>query len=46
MKTFAGVEEVAGAVVFLAGPDSSAMTGSLVTVDGGVSSQVGIGKPL
>jgi 3-oxoacyl-[acyl-carrier protein] reductase len=46
MKTFAAVEEVAGAVVFLAGPDSSAMTGSLVTVDGGVSSQVGIGKPL
>jgi NAD(P)-dependent dehydrogenase (short-subunit alcohol dehydrogenase family) len=46
MKTFASVEEVAGAAVFLAGPDSSAMTGSLVTVDGGVSTQVGIGKPL
>jgi 3-oxoacyl-[acyl-carrier protein] reductase len=46
MKTFAGVDEVAGAVVFLAGPESSAMTGSLITVDGGVSSQVGIGKPL
>jgi 3-oxoacyl-[acyl-carrier protein] reductase len=46
MKTFASVEEVAGAAVFLAGPDSSAMTGSLITVDGGVSTQVGIGKPL
>lgn len=46
MKTFATVEEVAGAVLFLAGPDSSAMTGALVTVDGGVSTQVGIGKPL
>lgn len=46
MKTFAEVDEVAGAVLFLAGPDSSAMTGSLITVDGGVSSQVGIGKPL
>ena len=46
MKTFAEVDEVAGAVVFLAGPDASAMTGSLITVDGGVSSQVGIGKPL
>lgn len=46
MKTFATVEEVAGTTVFLAGPDSSAMTGALVTVDGGVSAQVGIGKPL
>jgi 3-oxoacyl-[acyl-carrier protein] reductase len=46
MKTFASVEEVASAAVFLATPDSSAMTGSLVTVDGGVSTQVGIGKPL
>jgi len=46
MKAFASVEEVASAAVFLAGPDSSAMTGSLVTVDGGVSTQVGIGKPL
>jgi NAD(P)-dependent dehydrogenase (short-subunit alcohol dehydrogenase family) len=46
MKSFAEVEEVASAVVFLAGPDSSAMTGSLVTVDGGVSTQVGVGRPL
>jgi 3-oxoacyl-[acyl-carrier protein] reductase len=46
MKTFADVKEVAAAAVFLAGPESSAMTGSLITVDGGVSTQVGIGKPL
>ena len=46
MKTFASVEEVAAAALFLAGPESSAMTGSLITVDGGVSTQVGVGKPL
>lgn len=46
MKAFAEVEEVASAVVFLAGPDSSAMTGSLIPVDGGVSTQVGVGRPL
>jgi 3-oxoacyl-[acyl-carrier protein] reductase len=46
MKTFASVDEVAAAAVFLAGPESSAMTGSLITVDGGVSTQVGVGKPL
>jgi NAD(P)-dependent dehydrogenase (short-subunit alcohol dehydrogenase family) len=46
LKTFATVEEVAHTAVFLAGPDSSHMTGALLTVDGGVSAQVGIGKPL
>jgi 3-oxoacyl-[acyl-carrier protein] reductase len=46
MKTFATVDEVARTAAFLAGPDSSAMTGALVTVDGGVSAQVGVGKPL
>jgi 3-oxoacyl-[acyl-carrier protein] reductase len=46
LKTFATVEEVASTAVFLAGPDSSHMTGALLTVDGGVSAQVGIGKPL
>lgn len=45
-KRFAEVEEVARTAVFLAGPDSSHMTGALLTVDGGVSAQVGIGKPL
>jgi len=46
MKTFATVQEVARTAVFLAGPDSSAMTGAMLTVDGGVSAQVGVGKPL
>ncbi|HEY7951524.1 MAG TPA: SDR family oxidoreductase, partial [Solirubrobacteraceae bacterium] len=46
MKRFATVQEVARTAVFLAGPDSSHMTGALLTVDGGVSAQVGIGKPL
>jgi 3-oxoacyl-[acyl-carrier protein] reductase len=46
LKTFATVDEVARTALFLAGPDSSAMTGSLLTVDGGVSAQVGVGKPL
>jgi 3-oxoacyl-[acyl-carrier protein] reductase len=46
MKRFATVAEVARTAVFLAGPDSSHMTGALLTVDGGVSAQVGIGKPL
>jgi 3-oxoacyl-[acyl-carrier protein] reductase len=45
-KRFATVTEVARTAVFLAGPDASHMTGSLLTVDGGVSAQVGIGKPL
>jgi 3-oxoacyl-[acyl-carrier protein] reductase len=46
MKQFGTVEEVAQAAVFLASPDSSHMTGSLIVVDGGVSAQVGVGKPL
>jgi 3-oxoacyl-[acyl-carrier protein] reductase len=46
LKTFATVEEVARTAVFLAGPDSNHMTGALLTVDGGVSAQVGVGKPL
>jgi 3-oxoacyl-[acyl-carrier protein] reductase len=46
LKEFATVEEVAQVAVFLAGPWSSHMTGALVTVDGGVSTQVGVGKPL
>lgn len=46
LKVFATPEEVARTAVFLAGPDASHMTGSLLTVDGGVSAQVGIGKPL
>ena len=46
MKAFADVTDVAQVTVFLAGPDSSYMTGSLLTVDGGARAQLGIGKPL
>ncbi len=46
LKTFATVEEVANVVAFLAGPDSAYMTGSLVTVDGGVGCMLGVGAPL
>jgi 3-oxoacyl-[acyl-carrier protein] reductase len=46
LRNFASVEQVARVVVFLASPDSSYMTGALVTVDGGVSTQVGVGAPL
>jgi 3-oxoacyl-[acyl-carrier protein] reductase len=45
-KRFATVEEVAQTAVFLASPGASHVTGALLTVDGGVSTQVGIGKPL
>jgi 3-oxoacyl-[acyl-carrier protein] reductase len=46
MRTFAKLEEVAGVVTFLAGPDSSYMTGALVEVDGGVGTMLGVGAPL
>ena len=46
MKSFAAVEQVASTTVFLAGPDASYMTGSLLTVDGGARAQLGGGKPL
>jgi len=46
MRSFADVEQVASTTVFLAGPDSSYMTGSLLTVDGGARAQLGVGKPL
>jgi 3-oxoacyl-[acyl-carrier protein] reductase len=45
-KRFATVEEVAQTAVFLASPGASHVTGALLTVDGGVSTQVGVGKPL
>jgi 3-oxoacyl-[acyl-carrier protein] reductase len=46
LRQFATVEEVAGVVVFLTTPAAGHMTGALVVVDGGVSSQVGVGKSL
>lgn len=45
-KRFGEVDEVAKTTVFLAGPDATHVTGALLTVDGGVSAQVGVGKPL
>ena len=46
MRSFATVEQVAHTVVFLAGPGSSYMTGTLVPVDGGASTALGLGAPL
>jgi len=46
LREFATVEEVAGVVVFLTTPAAGHMTGALVVVDGGVSTQVGVGKSL
>lgn len=45
MRSFGEVEEVAHLVTFLAGPDSSYMTGTLVEVDGGASTALGLGRP-
>jgi 3-oxoacyl-[acyl-carrier protein] reductase len=44
MRNFATVEQVADVVTFLAGPDSSYMTGSLIAVDGGASTALGLGR--
>ena len=46
LRTFPTLEQVAATVVFLAGPASSYMTGSLLVVDGGASTTVGVGAPL
>lgn len=45
LRALGGVEEIAQVVAFLAGPDSSYMTGALVPVDGGASAQLGMGRP-
>ncbi len=46
LRQFATVDEVAGVILFLTTPAAGHMTGSLVTVDGGSSAQMGVGKPL
>lgn len=46
LKRFADVDDVARTVAFLAGPDSAYLTGSCLTVDGGASATLGVGKPL
>jgi 3-oxoacyl-[acyl-carrier protein] reductase len=46
MRAFPTLDEVARAAVFLAGPDSSYITGTMLTVDGGVNNQVGVGRVL
>lgn len=45
LRRFATVEQVAAAALFLAGPDSGYTTGELLSVDGGYSAQLGIGRP-
>jgi 3-oxoacyl-[acyl-carrier protein] reductase len=46
MREFGQVEDIAQMTVFLAGPDSRYMTGTLVRVDGGASAMLGTGAPL
>jgi 3-oxoacyl-[acyl-carrier protein] reductase len=46
MRSFGDVEDVARLVVFLAGPESKYVTGSLFEVDGGASAMLGTGAPL
>jgi 3-oxoacyl-[acyl-carrier protein] reductase len=46
LKEFGDTSQIAHVAAFLAGPDSSYMTGSLVPVDGGALAQLGVGKPL
>ncbi|HUG85254.1 MAG TPA: SDR family oxidoreductase [Euzebya sp.] len=44
MKDFATVEQVADVIMFLAGNESSYMTGAFVNVDGGASTALGLGR--
>ncbi|WNI31143.1 3-oxoacyl-ACP reductase family protein [Streptomyces sp. ITFR-6] len=44
LREFATPEQVAGAVSFLAGEDSSYITGELLRVDGGWAGQLGLGR--
>lgn len=45
MRSFGTCEQVASVAAFLAGPGAEYMTGELVLVDGGLASQLGIGRP-
>lgn len=45
LRDFARVEDVAALTVFLAGPDSTYLTGTCLPVDGGASAQLGLGRP-
>lgn len=45
-RRFGEPDEVGGAVSFLARPDSSYVNGALLTLDGGMSAQLGQGAPL
>jgi 3-oxoacyl-[acyl-carrier protein] reductase len=46
MRRFANLDEVAGAVAFVAGPDAAYMTGSFITVDGGAATALGLGRSM
>jgi 3-oxoacyl-[acyl-carrier protein] reductase len=45
MRSFARVEDIAGMVVHLAGPDAAYTTGATIAVDGGAGAQLGLGRP-
>jgi 3-oxoacyl-[acyl-carrier protein] reductase len=45
MRRFADAEQIATVVAFLAGPDASYVTGEVVLADGGMASQLGVGRP-
>lgn len=45
MRDFGEVGQIADVVRFLSGPESSYMTGSLVNVDGGAMTALGLGRP-
>jgi 3-oxoacyl-[acyl-carrier protein] reductase len=44
LRSFADADDVARATLFLAGADSAYMTGSLLTLDGGASAMLGLGR--
>lgn len=46
LKRFGTAEEIADAVAFLAKPESGYISGAMLTLDGGMSAQLGQGVPL